>query len=97
MAIETFPVPKKRIKFHPEMFKTDGVPDNVLMLERGMHLNELALRAFVEGEKKDELDQLFSRNQRVYIERVHLPHCLECRKRLEAIRLEKAEPDELPL
>lgn len=86
---------KKKFKLHPEMFKTDGFPEQGLILERGVHVNDVALRAFVQAEKEDTLDRIFSRNQRAYIEAVHLPQCQECRKRLESIRLEEAEPQEI--
>ena len=86
---------KKKIKFHLEMFRTDGVPDSSLILERGMHLNDLALQAFAESEKDYSLEDILSHDQKTYIEKVHFPQCEECRKRFEAIRLKRARQKEM--
>lgn len=85
---------KKKVKLHAEMFMTDGMPDNSRMLERGMHLNDLALQAMAESEKDSSLN-ILSRDQKTYINKVHLPQCEECRKRFEAIRLKQARQKEM--
>ena len=87
---------KKRIKLHAEMFMTDGMPDMSLLLERGMHLNNLALRAFVESEKDSSLN-ILSHDQEAYIKKVHLPQCVECKKRLDSVRLQQAQQEEIPM
>lgn len=77
------------------MFKTDGIPDTSLLLEKGsMHLNDLALRAFTEV-SKGNLEDVFSRDQHVFIEKVHLPQCERCRQKLERFQHEQIDQRDL--
>ncbi len=86
---------KKEMKFHPELFMADGIPDNSLILERGPHLNNTALEAYKKITKGEIGDDIFSRDQLLYIEKVHFPHCQDCRKRFDDIGMEKADQQEI--
>ena len=83
----------KKLKFHPDMFKdNDGIPDNSMFLERGLHINDTGLKALIEDPSGEGL---FNKKQHGYI-KLHLEMCTDdCRDRLKKLREEsRQEPIE---
>ena len=75
----------KKLKFHPDMFKDrDGIPQNSMILEKGLHINDIGLKALIED---PDGERLFNNSQYGYI-KLHLDMCKDCLKSFHS--LEKA-------